>query len=125
MEPPINILHEIRAKAGINEETEKLINRMQSGKLGVNHSMDINIPVTNGYGTADLGPYSNPFPWPITIHATGRILSPQNGTWRIRIMVNGDSVFDQWDIPANQDFSASVTLKGWSSAKVHVDAIWS
>jgi|WetSurMetagenome_2_1015567.scaffolds.fasta_scaffold02433_2 hypothetical protein len=125
MEPPMNILHEIRAKVGINEETEKLISRLQSGKLGVNHSMDIKIPVTNGFGTTDLGPYSNPFPWQITVHATGWIVSPENGTWRIRIMVNGDAVFDQSEISAKQKFSASVALKGWSSAKVHVDAIWS
>ena len=121
----MSILQEIRAKAGINEEAERQINKMQSGTLGVNYAMDIQIPVTSGYGTNDLGPYSNPFPWQVTVNASGWIVSPENGTWRIRIMINGDAVFDQSGIAVKQKFAASVPLKGWSSAKVHVDAIWS
>lgn len=121
----MSLLQEIRNKAGINEELEKQIAKMQSGILGVSQSTDINIPVTNGYGTTDLGPYTNPFPWPITVHATGWVVAPQNGTWRIRILVNGDPVFDQSGISVNQKFSASISIKGWSSSKVHVDAMWS
>ena len=121
----MNVMQEIRVKAGITEEAERQITKMQSGTLGVDQAMDIDIPLSNGYGAKDLGPYSNPFPWPITIHATGWVVSPQNGTWRIRILVNGNAVFEQSGIAVNQKFSASVSLKGWSSAKVHVDAWWS
>jgi hypothetical protein len=125
MAAAMNIVQEIRAKAGLSEELESRINKMQNGTLGVNQAMDIAIPVTDGFGTTDLGPYSNPFPWPITVHATGWITSPANGSWRIRILVNGNPVFDQSGIVPNQKFSTSVSIGGWSSSKVHVDALWS
>lgn len=120
-----SIVQEIRDKAGITEEVEKQIKKMQSGTLGLSQSMDIVIPVTNGYGAKSLGPYSNPFPWQITVHATGWVENPQKGTWRILIKVNGNKVFDKSDIAVNQKFSASVSLKGWSASNVHVEAWWS
>lgn len=93
------------------------------------YAMDIEIPVTNGYGNIYLGTYSNPFPWTVTVHATGWITewieSPQNGSWRIRILVNDNPVFDQSDLAKNQKFDGSVPIKRWSKAKVHVDAWWS
>lgn len=119
------VVQDLRNKAGITEEIEKKINQMVSGTLGVGYSEDYSTPVTNGYGKLTLGPYSNPFPWKITVHATGWVTSPVNGTWRILITSNGKTIFDQSGIKVNQKFSASTSVDGWSSASIVVEAWWS
>jgi len=119
-----DIIQEIRAKSSLTEELENEINKIQAGNVGIPPvEMDIDIPVKDGYGAWDKT-YTNPFPINITVHATGSIKSPPNGTWRIRILANSDVVFDKSGITPNQEFQASVTVKGWSSKHVHVDAWW-
>jgi len=85
----------------------------------------IEIPITNGYGMQDLGDYTNPAFWDVTVTVTGWIESPQNGTWRIRILVDDTQVFDKLNITAKQIFSQPLTVGGWSRSNVKVEAWWS
>lgn len=85
---------------------------------------DIYIPVTNGYGTINLGNYDNPSPCEVAVDVTGRIVNPQNGTWRIRILVNDKSVFNESNIPVNKSFYKTLNVGGNSRSNIQVEAWW-
>ncbi len=89
------------------------------------YTEDIEIPITNGYGIKDLGSYTNPFWWGFTVKITGWIEDPQNGSWRIRILVDKKPIFDKQNITVNQKFSQDHFVDGWfSKSNVKVEAWW-
>jgi hypothetical protein len=116
----------IMNKLNLSEETLNKINQLNAGgNVGISKPIDLQMPIVNGYGQQNLGNFTNPFPWSVTASATMKIVSPPNGTWRIRVTVGGKVVFDQSGINPNQTISANVSIPGWSTVAVIVEAWWS
>lgn len=95
------------------------------------YTEDVKIEVDpSGYGYIDLGDYKHPYPDKIAAKATGWIVSPQDGTWTIRITVDDVEIFNESNITANQEFSKEIMVKaaplfGVSKSRVKVYARWS
>jgi hypothetical protein len=90
-------------------------------------SMDFPVTVTNGKGIYDSPNVPIPFS---EVKVTGRIVSPENGNWTIRIwLFSGKQeilVFDQSGIVANEPIpEIPVRLKRFSKARVHAEVSWS
>jgi len=115
---------EIRSNLGMSEETESRLLQMPHQALGVNQSMHLSIPVNRGYGTYDYSG-TNPFPWPLKVKGEFWITSPSEGTWRVRITLNGDVVLDKSGIGKDVKVPLSVALPGWKKSSAHVEVWWS
>lgn len=105
-------------------QVEKLKKLMDNQKYAV--AQNITIPIELDTDDKGYVKYSKSVTtvFPVKFNATGVITFPANGTWNVKVYMNGSVIFQKADVKNGEKISLS-GWTGWGTSTLVVDAQWS